>query len=155
MEVWREAYRSEFRKLAKVAFPASTIVPELGASSNIVAFMTAIREIREIPAMKPDNSNYDLEEMCEVLDIKKECVKRTSIQDLYKHSSIKKANQNLGLLISFIVEGSQGEHLQVVSDLGCTGAIMDQAIPTEDSLPVALKGNKEETNVGGGGQICI
>ena len=53
------------------------------------------------------------------------------------------------------VAGSQGEHLQMVSDSGCTGAIMDQAIPAEDSLPVAMKGSSEETSVGGGGQICM
>ena len=105
MEVWREAYRSEYRRLAKVAFPASTIIPELGASSNIVAFMIAIREIREIPAMKPDNSNYDLEEMCEVLDIKKECVKRMSIQSLYKHSSIKKSKSECWPLNKFCCGG--------------------------------------------------
>ena len=75
--------------------------------------------------MPTEDTTYDLEEMCEALDIRKEGVKRMSIQDLYKHSTIKRASQNVGLLTSFVVEGSQGSHLQVVSDSGCTGAIMD------------------------------
>ena len=155
LDTHREAYRSEYHRLAKGAFPTGSTIPELGVTSNLVAFLTAIRANRSLPAMPNENTSDDLEEMCEALDIKKEEVKRMTIEDIYKHSTVKPANQNVGLLTSFTIEGCQGSHIQVVSDSGCTGAIMDQAIPSENSLPVALKGNREDTNVGGGGRISM
>ena len=51
--------------------------------------MTAIRANHELPAMPAEDTTYDLEEMCEALDIRKEGVKRMSIEDLYKISSTK------------------------------------------------------------------
>ena len=155
LDTYKEMYRSEYHRLAKKVFPTGSSIPELGMTNNLVSFLTAIRANRSLPAIPKENNSDDLEEMCEALDIRKEKIKRMTMEDIYKTSTVKPANQNLGLLTSFTIEGCQGSLIQVVSDSGCTGAIVDQAIHSDNSLPVALKGNREDTSVGGGGSISM
>jgi hypothetical protein len=155
VEKFKEAYKIEYDKLAKSIFTATQVAPVLGQSSNLITFLLALKELESVPKQQSDASFDDLEEMLEIHAIKKEAVKRQSMKEIYKTHSVKKANNNVGLLTSFTILGTNGGHMMVISDSGCTGAILDQTVSEADALPVIKKGGAETTSIGGGGEIIM
>ena len=155
VERFKEAYKVEYDKLAKSIFTATQVAPVLGQSSNLITFLLALKELESVPKQQRGASFDDLEEMLEIHAIKKEAVKRQNMKQIYKTHSIKKASDNVGLLTSFTVLGTNGDHMMVISDSGCTGAILDQTVSETDALPVIKKGGAEATSIGGGGEIIM
>ena len=134
VEVLKKAYMEEYNKLAKTTFTANQEAPVLGQSNNHITFLAAIKKVQEDVGPKNDASFEveEVEEMLEIHNIRKEKVRRKTIKEIYKSHTVKRANSNTGLLTSFTIMGTNGDHMTVISDSGCTGAIIDQSVSAQD-----------------------